>query len=195
MQKCLISIYHRMTHADAMNTTLATITAVLLTTATAAAEPLRADVEVDPTAYALSGNSLHVGLGRGHWRVDLGNFALALPQWAHGDDDFEVSFDGYGAKLHYFVRDDQAGLYAGVAVSAVRVHVRLEGSELSQDDSQYGTGLEVGYRVALPHGFHVIPWLGVGTTWSADSVTLADETFDPSRLTVFPAVHVGYRFR
>jgi hypothetical protein len=179
-----------------MNTILATLTALLLTaTAAAAAEPLRAEVEVDPAAYVLSGNSLHVAVGRGHWRVDLGNFSLALPQWVHGDDDFEVSFDGYGTKLHYFLREDQTRLYAGVAVSTARVHVRLEGSDLSQDDSQYGTSLEVGYRVALPRGFYVTAWLGVGAMWSTDSVTLADETFEPSRLTIFPVVHVGYRLR
>lgn len=198
MRLCSISIRHRMPHADAMNPTFATLTAVLLATAaaaTAVAEPLRADVEVDPAAYALSGNSLHVGLGVGPWRVDLGNFALALPQWVHGDDDFEVSFDGYGAKLHYFLHDDQTRLYAGVAVSTARVHIRRRRSALSEDDVQYGTAIEVGYRLALPRGFHVTAWLGVGAAWSADSVALEDDTFEPSRLTLFPAVHVGYRFR
>ena len=175
---------------------LATLTTVLVATTTiASAEPVRADLELDPTAYVLSGNSLHVGIGHGHWRVDLGNFAMALPQWVHGNDDFDVSFDGYGAKLHYFLRDDQTGLYGGVGASVARMHVRLHGTDLSADDMQYGTGVELGYRIALPHGFHVTPWLGVGTTWRADSVTLGDKTFEPSRLTIFPAVHVGYRFR
>ena len=178
-----------------MNTTLATLTAIILATSAASAEPLRADLELDPTAYVLSGNSLHVGVGSGHWRVDLGNFAMAVPQWAHGNDDFEVSFDGYGAKLHYFRRDDQTGLYGGVGVSAARMHARLQGTDLSADDAQYGTGVELGYRIALPHRFHVTPWLGVGTTWGARTVTLADKTFEPSRLTIFPAIHVGYRFR
>ena len=59
---------------------------------------LEADVEVDPTAYALGGHSLHAGIARGHWRVDLGNFAMDLPAFAHADDGVAVSFDGFGAK-------------------------------------------------------------------------------------------------
>jgi len=42
-------------------------------TTTVAASPIDGDVEVDPTAYALSGNSIHVGVGYQHLRLDLGN--------------------------------------------------------------------------------------------------------------------------
>lgn len=179
-----------------MNTPLAALAALLLaTSSTATAEPVRADLELDPTAYVLSGNSIHAGIGYRHWRVDLGNFAMAIPQWVHGDDGFDVSFDGYGAKLHYFLRDDQTGLYGGVGASVARMHVHLQGSDLASDDLQLGTGVEVGYRIALPHGFYATPWLGVGVTWNADPVMLGGQTYEPSRLTIFPAVHLGYRFR
>jgi hypothetical protein len=175
--------------------TLAALVTITITTSSAAAEPVRADIEVDPTAYALSGNSIHAGIGYRHLRVDLGNFSMAIPQWAHGDDAFDVSFDGYGAKLHYFLRADQTGLYGGVGVSLARVHVHLQGTDLSADDTQLATGVELGYRIALPYNFHVTPWLGVGTAWSADPVMLGGETFEPQRLQIFPAIHVGYRFR
>ncbi len=178
-----------------MNNALTTLAALLVAATTAAAEPVRADVELDPTAYALAGNSIHVGIGYRHLRVDLGNFGLAVPQWVHGNDDFDVSFTGYGAKLHYFLRDDQTGLYGGVGVSLARMHVKLAGSELAADDMQAATGVEVGYRIVLPHGFHVTPWLGVGAAWSNDDVMLGGKTFEPQRLQIFPAVHIGYRFR
>ena len=190
-----ISIRVRRAHPERMNNAFVALAALLLVTSTTAAEPIRADVEVDPTAYVLSGNSIHAGIGYRHLRVDLGNFAMALPQWVHGDDGFDVSFDGYGAKLHYFLRDDQTGLYGGVGASVARVHVHLQGSDLAADDIQLGTGVEVGYRIALPHGFHVTPWLGVGAAWSNDSVMLGGRTFEPSRLQIFPAIHIGYRFR
>jgi hypothetical protein len=169
--------------------------AILLMSATAAASPIHGDVEIDPTAYALQGNSIHAGIGYNHLRLDLGNFAMSVPQFVHGDDGFDVSFDGFGAKLHYFLRDDQVGLYGGVGASVARVHVHRQGTELSADDYQIGTGLEVGYRIALPAGFYATPWIGVGTTWSADDVMLDGKTYESSRLTIFPAIHVGYRFR
>ena len=37
--------------------------------------------------------------------------------------------------------------------------------------------------------------LGVGYTTEADDVMLDGKTYTPGRFTVFPAVHVGYRFR
>lgn len=178
-----------------MNTTTLALAAVLATTATAAADPVRADVEVDPTAYVLSGNSIHAGIGYRHLRVDLGNFGMAVPQWAHGDENFDVSFTGYGAKLHYFLRGDQTGLYGGVGASLARMHVKLQGTDMAADDLQVATGVEVGYRIALPHGFHVTPWLGVGAAWSNDAIMLGGKTFEPPRLQIFPAIHIGYRFR
>ena len=67
---------------------LATL-AVLLFCASASAEPFHADVEIDPTAYALDGNSVHVGIGAGRIRADLGSFAEHLPQFFHGHDGFK----------------------------------------------------------------------------------------------------------
>ncbi len=175
-----------------------TFTAALLVAlfaSTAAAAPIHGDVELDPTAYALSGYSIHVGIGYDHLRLDLGNFAMALPQFVHGDDGFDVAFDGYGAKLQYWFRDDQTGLFAGVDAGVVRVHAKLQGSDLAADDTQIGAGVQAGYRLSLPAGFYATAWLGVGYAFSADDVMLGGKTYDPSPLTVFPAIHLGYRFQ
>jgi hypothetical protein len=56
-------------------------------------------------------------------------------------------------------------------------------------------GVHVGYRIALPAHFYVTPWIGVSYAWSAADVTLGGMTYEPARINVFPAVHVGYRFR
>ncbi len=162
--------------------------------APATASPLRGDVEVDPTAYALAGNSLHVGIGYRHLRLDLGNYAMALPQVVHGDDGFDVRFAGYGAKLQWFRRADQTGAFVGVDAGLARVHARLQGSDLAADDLQFSTGVNAGYRWSLGHGLYVTPWLGVGYAWSADDISLGGKTFAPSSVTVVPAVHLGYRF-
>jgi hypothetical protein len=171
------------------------LAAVLLTSSIASAAPIHGDVEVDPTAYALSGNSIHVGIGYEHLRLDLGNFALALPQLVHGEDGFDVAFDGFGAKLQWFPRDAQTGVFLGVDAGVVRVHARLQGTAMSDDDLEVQTGVDVGYRFALPAGFYITSWIGVGYAWSTKDVMLGGKTYEPSPITVFPAVHLGYRFR
>lgn len=183
-----------MPHLEGMKRSFLPLLVALATVTTASASPLHGDVEVDPTAYALSGNSLHVGIAYDHLRLDLGNFGLALPQFVVGDDAFDVRFDGYGAKLHYYLRDDQRGLFAGVGASFTRVRIDLQGTDRSAIDRQLGAGIEVGYRIGLPAKFYVTPWLGVGYQFGADKVTLDGKTYAPSAFTVFPAIHVGYSY-
>lgn len=178
-----------------------TITALTMaTTATATAEPttltrssFHADFEVDPTAYALSGYSLHVGLGWKRLRLDLGAFAMALPDFAKSDDSFEVSFDGFGSKLQYFVLAEQRGLFVGVDAGVARPLVQR--GELASKDSQYSIGVNAGYRFDLGAHLYATPWLGVSYAFSAEDVTLGGTTYQHDPVTIFPAVHVGYRFR
>jgi hypothetical protein len=168
----------------------------LLVSHTAAADPaLHADAEVDPTAYALSGNSLHVGIGYRAWRLDVGNFGLALPRWVHGNDDFDVAFDGYGLKLQRFLFAEQRGLFVGVDAGVVRTVVERRGTDLAARDLQLNAGVAAGYRFAIHDRFYATAWLGVGRVFGARTVTLDGARFEPQRTTVFPAIHVGYRFR
>src|SRR5687767_8761741 len=93
------------------------------------AEPshFHADMEVDPTAYILDGYSLHVGLGWKRLRVDLGAFAIAVPEAIHGNEGFSSSFDGFGAKLQLFPFGEQRGGFVGIGVAAARVLVQRDG--------------------------------------------------------------------
>jgi hypothetical protein len=165
------------------------------TAAPATDASFHADAEIDPTAYALSGNSLHVGIGWRRVRVDLGNFAIRLPQFVHGDDGFDVSFAGFGAKLQLFPFAEQRGLFVGVDVGLGRVLVQRQGTDLAAQHHQFGAGVNVGYRIALPASFYVTPWIGIGYEFGADDVTLGGSTYEASALNIFPAIHLGYRFR
>jgi hypothetical protein len=176
------------------STSLALVVLAALVTP-AAAEAIHGDIEIDPTAYALAGNSIHAGVGYRHLRLDLGNFGLDLPQFVHGADGFDVGFTGYGVKLQYFRTGDQRGWYAGVDANVTRVHIRRQGTELGADDRQFGVGVHAGYRFALPAGFYVTPWLGIGYELGARDVMLDGKTYQAQSFTVFPAVHLGYRFQ
>ena len=153
-----------------------------------------ADVEIDPTAYALSGHSIHVGLGLRHVRLDLGAFAMDLPHWAHGNDGYDVAFSGYGAKLHVFPFAEQAGLFLGVDGGVSHVLVRRQGTDLAVRQTQGALGVHLGYRIGLPAGFYVTPWIGVSRQFGTKDLTLAGASFHQSPFNVFPAVHLGYRF-
>lgn len=154
------------------------------------------DFEVDPTAYVLDGFSLHVGLGWKRLRVDLGNYAMALPRALGGSPDFDVSFDGYGAKAQLFLfSDEQRGGFVGVDAGVTRMNVRRDGTDLANRQSLLGVGVNLGWRFTFGPHFYATTWIGFGYSFGASDVTLAGATYTPSRFTIFPAVHLGYRFR
>lgn len=163
--------------------------------AQAPASGYHADVELDPIAYALDGYSLHVGLGWQRWRLDLGAFAMTIPEAIHGNADFDVSFDGYGAKLQWFALAEQEGLVLGIDGGLVRVLVQRKGQKLADRDRAYTVGTNLGYRVNVIDELYVTPWIGVGYALSAKDVTLDEATFTARRWQVFPAIHLGYRLR
>jgi hypothetical protein len=150
------------------------------------------DAEVDPTAYVLSGYSLHLGVGYRRVRLDLGAYAMALPSFASPNDAFDASFDGFGAKLQLFLLEEQTGPFVGVDAGVSRLLVERSGQ--AERQTQIGTGAHAGWRIGLPAGFYATPWIGVTYIWNTAPVSLAGATFEPSRVTVFPAIHLGYRF-
>lgn len=164
-------------------------------TTTPGGSAFHADVEVDPTAYVLSGHSLHVGLGYRHVRLDLGAFAMALPAWAHGNDGYDASFNGFGAKLQVFPFAEQRGFFVGVDGGVSRLLARRQGTDLASEQLQGAVGVDLGYRISLPADFYVTPWIGVSYQFGRKDVTLAAAAWHQNALNVFPAVHLGYQFR
>lgn len=59
----------------------------------------------------------------------------------------------------------------------------------------FGAGIDVGWRINLPAGFYLKPWVGFDFTFNPRDVTLGGQTFKGSIFNVFPAIHIGYRFR
>jgi opacity protein-like surface antigen len=156
---------------------------------------LHVDAEIDPAGYLLDGYSLHLGVGWRHLRVDLGAYAMRLPQAVHGHDDLDVSFDGYGVKLQYFFRPEQTGGFVGVDAGVIRPTVRKSGTQLSERHTELGVGVNFGWRFTFAERFYATPWLGIGYGLDPHTVTVGGSTYEGSHLSVFPAVHFGYRFQ
>lgn len=158
------------------------------------APTVRVDVELDPLAYAMSGHSVHVGVGVGHFRFDLGAFALEMPEWVHGNEGFTSSFDGFGVKAHVFVADDGTGPFAGVAGGLARTLIQNDATGRAQRDLHASLGVELGWLIPIVEGLYVKPWIGVGWTFGVEDVVLDGQRFEANGLTIFPTVHLGYAF-
>jgi hypothetical protein len=165
---------------------------------TAPREPLQSrfgfDLEADPTAFVLGGYSLHAGLGWRGLRLDIGGYGMNVPELMHGNAGFDASFRGVGAKLQWFPFAERRGAFIGVDAGVAWLRVEPEGSDLSATQTQLGVGVNGGYRIDLPYGLYVTPWLGIGYTMNNRDLHVGERTFESSPISFFPAVHVGYRF-
>ncbi|MBK8691988.1 MAG: hypothetical protein IPN17_06695 [Deltaproteobacteria bacterium] len=161
-----------------------------------AAQPsrLHLDVEIDPTAYILRGYSLHVGIGWRRLRVDLGAYAMAMPEFMHGNPDFDVSFHGFGVKAQLFPSRSSADSSSASTPASRRPLVQRRETDLARCGLQVSVGAHVGWRFPIIAGLYVTPWIGVSYSFNAQDVTLANRTYANNPITVFPAVHIGYRF-
>lgn len=161
-------------------------------TGVATAEPT-ADIELDPLAYALGGTSVHVGIHEGHIRGDLGAFSLDVPEAFHGNEGFALSMAGAGAKVDYFPFSKRSGFFAGVEASFAKTTVIEEESRSAVRRTNLNLGVRAGYRIDLTDALFLSPWVGVGYA-TGDDVLIAGKTFKHTHLTLFPTVHVGYKF-
>jgi hypothetical protein len=161
----------------------------------ARASGFHADLELDPTAYVLGGYSIHAGLAFRYVRLDLGAYAMTVPELVHKNEGFVASFDGYGVKVQVFPFAEQSGAFVGIDGGVTRSLVRLKGTELAARATMVGVGVDAGYRFDLVGGLYATPWVGVSRSFGAEPVALGGRTFEMSPWVVFPAVHLGLHLR
>lgn len=154
------------------------------------ARTLRFDVETDPIAFVLGGYSLHLGLGAGRVRTDLGVFAIDVPEAIHGNSGVDMAIGGFGAKVDVFLRPEWRGPFLGVEASTVRVSAWAE--DAHERRARVMAGGRAGWRFALPLGLHVTPWVGVGVQSGTGERSLGETPYKESPLVIFPTVHVGW---
>src|SRR5690606_26453686 len=106
----------------------------------------------------------------------------------------DVSFDGYGVKVQYFLFAEQTGGFVGVDAGISRPTVAKPAQQLAERNTEVGVGVNFGWRFHIASGFYATTWLGLGYTLNPHDVTLGDSKYEASRFTIFPAVHLGYRF-
>lgn len=83
----------------------------------------------------------------------------------------------------------------GVDGAVIRARVGLKGTRFGETDRQYSAGVNFGWRFDLPADFYATAWLGLGSAFGAEDVVLDGQRFEPTPLSVFPAIHLGYHLR
>jgi hypothetical protein len=152
------------------------------------------EVEVDPIAYAASGFSLHVAKVLGSVRLNVGTFGADVPSWFHGNEGWASTMRGAGVKLDH-VGATSTGFFVGVEGGYMRMDYRLlsEGETVKRD--VVGVGVRGGYRLPLGgRGLYMAPWVGVGYNFDGPAVEVGGEEFERSPISIFPTVHIGWRF-
>jgi hypothetical protein len=154
------------------------------------------ELETDPTAYALKGFSAHVGhpILHGRLRLQLGTYGAETPVWIHGNSGFTENSRGVTFKLDYFPLRPLGGLFVGADSNYSHLRYELDQTHERTYRDIAALGPRVGYRFDVGKHFYVSPWVSVDYQFNAKNVTISGKTFHESRYSVFPAVHVGWRF-
>lgn len=154
------------------------------------------EVEVDPFTYLASGYSAHVAhqaIGSNK-RLQAGIFAGDIPDWAHGDDEFDIRARGVTLKGDYFLFDQESEWFIGVDATYYRMRYRLEETGESSNRNLYGLGPRLGYRYVISDDLYVTPWVSAQYLFNAEDVTISDTRFSQNRYMLLPTVHIGWRF-
>jgi len=151
------------------------------------------DAEVDPIAFALSGYSAHVGYQVSHLRADLGIYGAKVPEVWHGNEGWTERTKGVGAKLDWTGSDQ--GLFAGVDGEYNRTKYTWRYTAESVSRSAPAVGGRVGYRFVLSQTrLYISPWVGIDYTFGEIGASIGGRKFDEKRISLFPTVHLGWRF-
>lgn len=154
------------------------------------------EVEVDPFAYLMDGFSLHVAQNSrtSNSRLQGGIFQADVPEWIHGDDEFDVRMQGITLKADYFPFDETSGWFMGIDGTYYRMRYRLEQTGETEDSNQFGLGPRLGYRYEIGDDLYITPWISAQYVFNADDVYISGVRYSESDISVLPTVHLGWRF-
>src|SRR5690606_34113941 len=167
---------------------------LVLALAVPASASAQIEVEVDPFAYGLSGFSLHLAGVSSGYRLSIGTFGIDVPRFLHGNDGWSMTMRGAGIKADWLgSRID--GFFIGADANYYRNSYTLNDVDVTEKRNEYTLGVRGGYRLPIGRsGLYLAPWVGVGYNFGGGDIVTGDGTFEHSAISVFPTVHIGWRF-
>lgn len=161
--------------------------------------PDRFEVEADPIAFILNGYSFHVGYTKGHLRFDAGIFGIKQPDFALDNKLFSVFSSGGGIKIDYLLRKNR-GVFFGLQSDYATDKIGLKSEGATQSVNGVTLGLRTGYRFMFGKeerqfkGLYLVPWVGLIHSFNPSVVTKNGHTYQQASWSIFPTIHLGYRF-
>lgn len=160
----------------------------------------KVELEIDPIAYALKGYSFHGIFAPQRWRFDLGIYGIQQPEFFHGNKGFDVYTYGVGTKAMYVLKGLQ-GFYVGLGSGYSVTEATQQSTGIKKQEHTMDFGPLIGYRFFLmkdkegnPKGLYISPWVSVGYNYHFDRIEFEGVDYKSSDWTVFPTIHIGYRF-
>ncbi|HEX6496373.1 MAG TPA: hypothetical protein VF018_12865 [Acidobacteriaceae bacterium] len=154
------------------------------------------EVEADPTAYALNGYSVHVGVPfQRRNRVQAGVYGYDLPSFYGVASGFRERGNGATFKYDRFLRHRTAGFFAGADGNYTRTRYTLKATDHSTDRGDVTIGPRIGYRWDIGPHLYVTPWFSCGYILNlGDAVVIDGKKADRNSFGYFPTLHIGWRF-
>lgn len=160
----------------------------------------RLELEVDPIAYALNGYSFHAIVVKNRVRTDLGVFGIEQPEGYSGNNGYHIKSKGVGMKVNYLV-DAKQHWFAGIGFGYANNQVRLNETGETVQQGVASVGVHAGYRwFMFPQksnalrNLYVTPWMSIDYNTTTNRIKFEDSGYKQKSFTLFPTVHIGYRF-
>lgn len=157
------------------------------------------ELEVDPIAYALNGFSVHGIYQRKMTRFDLGVFGIKQPEGFSGNKGFAINSMGAGMKVNCLLNKNE-NWFAGVGAGYLKNDIQYRATGERKQQEVLGLGIHAGYRFYVLRKikagrFYVAPWMSIDYNIPMNEVAFEKASYKTSPLTIFPTIHIGYRFR
>lgn len=150
-------------------------------------------LEIDPIAYGLNGYSAHLLYNSDFMvNVDLGTFAMQVPEFAEQNKGFQSKFNGYGIKLNYQGKS-ASGMFAGINYGTSRFDIEQTSTSVTQAVDVQTLGVQFGYRFGND-GFYIKPWIGFDKLLNRPRLDFSGTEYRFPEINIFPTVHLGYSF-
>ena len=152
------------------------------------------EVAIDPVPFLLKGYSLHLAQTIGDKRFDIGVFKLEAGDDIHGNDNFDMAFEGVGIKYDHLFNHYQ-GVFVGWELNVADVTYTHTKSKDVFERTVITTAPRLGYRFVKDNNFTITPWLALDILlYDGNSVESDGDSFENEKVQLFPSIHFGYKF-
>lgn len=157
------------------------------------------EIETDPIAFALNGYSAHGIYLYKRIRFDFGVFGISQPESYTGNKGFDVNSVGVGLKVNYLL-NRRENWFAGVGTGYGKNQILHRESNQRQNQQIISWGVHTGYRLYLfkkieKGKIYLTPWVSFDYNIPLNKVVFTQTTYKTNSFSIFPTIHLGYRFK